>query len=54
MAGDKIVEFYLDGKQTIVMGGIHSIDRDIRLLNEYGWWSDVQLSEEKKSIYIDN
>ncbi|MCM1286906.1 MAG: metallophosphoesterase [Clostridium sp.] len=45
--------FDLDGKQTIVMGGAYSIDKDVRLMYGYGWWSDEQPSEEIKQ-YVES
>lgn len=40
--------FNLDGKKAIVMGGAYSVDKMIRLMYGYGWWSDEQPSEEIK------
>lgn len=40
--------FELDGKKAIVMGGAYSVDKMIRLMYGYGWWSDEQPSEEIK------
>ena len=40
--------FDLNGKQTIVMGGVYSIDKMIRLMYGYGWWPDEQPSDEIK------
>lgn len=38
----------IGGRQTIVMGGAYSIDKEIRLLYGWGWWEDEQPSEEIK------
>ena len=32
--------FSLDGVQTFVMGGAYSVDKDIRLARNWGWWPD--------------
>lgn len=40
--------FDLDGKRTIVIGGAYSIDKAVRLIYGYGWWSDEQPSNEIK------
>ena len=40
--------FDLDGKQAIVMGGAYSIDKMVRLMYGYGWWSDEQPSDKVK------
>ena len=40
--------FDLNGKQTVVMGGAYSIDKEIRLAYGWGWWEDEQPSEEIK------
>lgn len=44
--GRKVFDLY--GKKTIVMGGAYSIDKMVRLMYGYGWWSDEQPSEEIK------
>jgi len=36
----------LDGKQTIVIGGAYSVDKEYRLARGWGWWADEQPSEE--------
>lgn len=38
----------LDGKQTIVIGGAYSVDKNIRLSHGYGWWENEQPSKEIK------
>ena len=38
--------YNLDGKQTIVIGGAYSIDKEYRLAHGWGWWADEQPSEE--------
>ena len=38
----------LDGKQTIVIGGAYSIDKEYRLDHGWGWWADEQPSEKIK------
>lgn len=40
--------FNFNGKQTIVIGGAYSIDKEIRLAYKLGWWEDEQPSEEIK------
>ena len=35
-----------DGRQTIVIGGAYSIDKEYRLAHGWGWWADEQPSEE--------
>ncbi len=39
----------LDGKQTIVIGGAYSVDKQYRLLHVFGWWADEQPSAEVKA-----
>ena len=34
--------FSLDGVQTFVMGGAYSVDKDIRLARNWGWWPDEE------------
>ncbi len=41
--------FNLNEKQTIVIGGAYSIDKELRLANGWGWWEDEQPSKEIKS-----
>lgn len=41
--------FELAGKQTIVIGGAYSVDKQIRIVHGWGWWADEQPSEEIKS-----
>ena len=40
--------FSLDGVQTFVMGGAYSVDKDIRLARNWGWWPDEQPDEEAR------
>ncbi len=40
--------FDLDGKQAIVIGGAYSINKMVRLMYGYGWWSDEQPSDKVK------
>ena len=35
-----------DGRQTIVIGGAYSIDKEYRLAHGWGWWGDEQPSED--------
>lgn len=44
--GGEVFEF--DGKHAIVIGGVYSIDKDIRLMYGWGWWEDEQPSKEIK------
>ncbi len=41
--------FDLDGKKTMVMGGAYSVDKEMRLMYGYGWWSDEQPSVKIKA-----
>lgn len=41
--------FYsFDGMQTFVMGGAYSVDKDIRLARNWGWWPDEQPDDEAR------
>ena len=40
--------FSLDGVQTFVMGGAYSVDKDIRLARNWGWWPDEQPDDEAR------
>ena len=40
--------FSFDGVQTFVMGGAYSVDKDIRLARNWGWWPDEQPDEANK------
>lgn len=40
--------FDLCGKQTVVIGGVYSIDKMVRLMYGYGWWPDEQPSDDIK------
>ena len=40
--------YHLDGTETIVIGGADSVDKEYRLINGWGWWSDEQPSDEIK------
>lgn len=40
--------FSFDGVQTFVMGGAYSVDKDIRLARNWGWWPDEQPDEEAR------
>ena len=42
----EIYEF--TGKRCVVIGGAYSVDKPIRLANNWGWWADEQPSEEIK------
>ena len=37
-----------NGKRCIAIGGAYSVDKPVRLANNWGWWSDEQPSEEIK------
>ena len=39
----------LGGMQTIVIGGAYSVDKEYRLLRNFGWWPDEQPSAEVKA-----
>ena len=39
----------LDGKRSIAIGGAYSVDKPLRLANNWGWWPDEQPSEEIKA-----
>ena len=43
----------LEGKQSIVLGGAYSVDKEWRLNNNYPWFKDEQPSEEIKK-YAEN
>ena len=38
----------IDGKKCIAIGGAYSVDKSVRLLNNWGWWPDEQPSAEIK------
>jgi 3-oxoacid CoA-transferase subunit A len=38
----------LEGKRSIAIGGAYSVDKEQRLLNNWGWWADEQPSAEIK------
>ena len=40
--------FSFDGVQTFVMGGAYSVDKDIRLARNWGWWPDEQPDDEAR------
>ena len=40
--------FSFDGIQTFVMGGAYSVDKDIRLARNWGWWPDEQPDDEAR------
>ena len=40
--------FSFDGIQTFVMGGAYSVDKDIRLARNWGWWPDEQPDAEAR------
>ena len=41
--------YTLGGRQTIVIGGAYSVDKEYRLLRNFGWWPDEQPSAEVKA-----
>ena len=40
--------FSFDGVQTFVMGGAYSVDKEIRLARNWGWWPDEQPDDEAR------
>ena len=40
--------FSFDDVQTFVMGGAYSVDKDIRLARNWGWWPDEQPDDEAR------
>jgi len=40
--------YELDGKRCIAIGGAYSVDKDVRIANDWGWWPDEQPSDEIK------
>ena len=40
--------FSFDGVRTFVMGGAYSVDKDIRLARNWGWWPDEQPDDEAR------
>ena len=40
--------FSFDGVQTFAMGGAYSVDKDIRLARNWGWWPDEQPDDEAR------
>jgi len=38
-----------DGQRCIVIGGAYSVDKDVRIVNDWGWWEDEQPDEWIKS-----
>ena len=40
--------FSFDGVQTFVIGGTYSVDKDIRLARNWGWWPDEQPDDEAR------
>lgn len=43
----------INQKKVLVIGGAYSVDKNIRLLRGYKWWSDEQPSEETKRLVED-
>ena len=41
--------YELDGKRCIAIGGAYSVDKQIRLENNWGWWQDEQPSPDIKN-----
>ena len=41
--------YELDGKRCIIIGGANSVDKSLRIKNDWGWWPDEQPSPEIKS-----
>ena len=44
---DEAAIYEFEGLKTLVMGGAYSIDKDIRLLRDWPWFPDEQMSEEE-------
>jgi len=42
--------FDFDGKKCVVLGGAYSVDKNIRIARNLGWFSDEQPSEEIKKF----
>jgi len=40
--------YVLNGKKCVVIGGAYSVDKAVRLANDWGWWEDEQPSDEIK------
>lgn len=40
--------YELAEKRRVAIGGAYSVDKPVRLANNWGWWADEQPSEEKK------
>ena len=40
--------YALDEKRCVAIGGAYSVDKPVRLANNWGWWSDEQPSPEIK------
>ena len=43
----EIYDFY--GKKVLVIGEAYSVDKEIRILRNLGWWKDEQPGEETKN-----
>ena len=41
--------YQLGGRETLVVGGAYSVDKEYRLQRGFGWWSDEQPSAETKA-----
>ena len=44
----------IDGKKVLVIGGAYSVDKDLRLLYNYEWFKDEQLSNEEMDNILKN
>lgn len=40
--------YNFNGKKILVIGGAYSVDKEIRILRQLGWWDNEQPSEETK------
>jgi hypothetical protein len=46
--------YKIDGKTIFTMGGGRSVDKEIRLMYNLGWWKEEMPSQEEYQIAIDN
>lgn len=45
--------YYINGYDTLVMGGAYSIDKYYRLMNNWTWFAGEQMTEEERQIALD-
>lgn len=43
-------ELCLNGKKCLVIGGAYSVDKDIRILRDYGWWENEELTDTELAV----